>query len=78
MYELVGEYIFSARSSLDVDCDMFAIASYKGSVSAEHGVGLMKTHALHYSKNATSIDLMRRIKNLFDPHGIMNPGKVLP
>ena len=37
----------------------------------------MKTHALHYSKNQTSIDLMKRIKALFDPNGIMNPGKVL-
>ncbi|KAI0704906.1 hypothetical protein BC835DRAFT_1261778 [Cytidiella melzeri] len=54
------------------------VSKYKGSVSAEHGIGLMKTHALHYSKNATSIELMKRIKNLFDPHGILNPGKVLP
>lgn len=38
----------------------------------------MKTHALHYSKSPTSIDLMKRIKALFDPNGIMNPGKVLP
>ncbi|KAI0348638.1 FAD-binding domain-containing protein [Trametopsis cervina] len=53
------------------------VASYKGSVSAEHGIGLMKTHALQYSKNPTSIALMKKIKNLFDPNGIMNPGKVL-
>lgn len=38
----------------------------------------MKTHALHYTKNETSIALMRRIKDLFDPNGIMNPYKVLP
>lgn len=54
------------------------LESYKGSVSAEHGIGVMKTHALQYSKNATSIDLMKKIKALFDPNGIMNPGKVLP
>lgn len=52
-------------------------ASYKGSVSAEHGVGVMKAHALHYSKDATSRALMKRIKDLFDERGIMNPGKVL-
>lgn len=57
--------------------DLHIIASYKGSVSAEHGIGLMKTHALQYSKNPTSIALMKKIKNLFDPNGIMNPGKVL-
>lgn len=52
-------------------------ASLRGSVSAEHGIGAMKTHALRYSKDATSIALMKGIKQLFDPRGIMNPGKVL-
>jgi FAD/FMN-containing dehydrogenase len=37
----------------------------------------MKTHALHYSKDSVSIGIMHRIKQLFDPKGIMNPGKVL-
>ncbi|TCD66383.1 hypothetical protein EIP91_001432 [Steccherinum ochraceum] len=53
------------------------VASYRGSISAEHGIGAMKTHALHYSKGDVSIEWMRRIKTLFDPRGIMNPGKVL-
>ncbi|KDQ63778.1 hypothetical protein JAAARDRAFT_29818 [Jaapia argillacea MUCL 33604] len=54
------------------------VAKYKGSISAEHGVGVMKTHALHYSKSNTAIEMMKRIKQVFDPNGIMNPGKVLP
>ena len=41
-------------------------------------MGVMKTHALHYSKNETSVAWMRKIKDLFDPNGIMNPYKVLP
>ncbi|THU91766.1 FAD-binding domain-containing protein [Dendrothele bispora CBS 962.96] len=53
------------------------VASHRGSVSAEHGIGAMKTHALPYSKTEVSIALMRKIKELFDPRGIMNPGKVL-
>ncbi|KAK0198697.1 FAD-binding domain-containing protein [Armillaria mellea] len=53
------------------------VASHRGSVSAEHGIGAMKTHALHYSKSAVSIAWMKKIKELFDPRGIMNPGKVL-
>ncbi|KAH9937580.1 FAD-binding domain-containing protein [Fomitopsis serialis] len=53
------------------------VAKYQGSISAEHGIGVMKTHALPYSKNAVSIEWMKRVKNLFDPNGIMNPGKVL-
>jgi FAD/FMN-containing dehydrogenase len=52
-------------------------ASYKGSISAEHGVGRHKVHALHYSKSATSLEWMKKIKQLFDPKGIMNPGKVI-
>jgi FAD/FMN-containing dehydrogenase len=53
------------------------LASYKGSISAEHGIGRHKTHALHYSKSAASIEWMKKIKQLFDPKGIMNPGKVI-
>ncbi|EDR15051.1 uncharacterized protein LACBIDRAFT_175753 [Laccaria bicolor S238N-H82] len=53
------------------------VASHRGSVSAEHGIGAMKTHALHYSKSPVSIALMKKIKEIFDPRGIMNPGKVL-
>jgi hypothetical protein len=55
----------------------YLAASHKGSVSAEHGIGAMKTHALHYSKSGVSIEWMKKLKQLFDPHGIMNPGKVL-
>ncbi|KAI6132694.1 hypothetical protein EV401DRAFT_1915735 [Pisolithus croceorrhizus] len=53
------------------------VASRKGSVSAEHGIGSMKTHALHYSKDSVNIEWMRKIKRVFDPLNIMNPGKVL-
>jgi len=53
------------------------VASHRGSVSAEHGIGAMKTRALRYSKDEVSIALMKQIKELFDPRGIMNPGKVL-
>ncbi|KAK1223819.1 D-lactate ferricytochrome c oxidoreductase [Marasmius sp. AFHP31] len=53
------------------------VASYRGSISAEHGIGSMKTHALHYSKDQVSLALMKKIKEMFDPKGIMNPGKVI-
>ncbi|KAF8272887.1 FAD-binding domain-containing protein [Lactarius quietus] len=52
------------------------VSSYKGSISAEHGIGVMKTHAIQYSKSVVAVDMMKRLKHLFDPHGIMNPGKV--
>ena len=75
VYELVGKSVLAMVHN--VICS-FSSASYKGSISAEHGIGVMKTHALQYSKNSTSIEWMKRIKALFDPNGIMNPGKVLP
>ncbi|KAI7899913.1 uncharacterized protein BX663DRAFT_488899 [Cokeromyces recurvatus] len=53
-------------------------AKYQGSISAEHGVGLMKSPYLAYTKSCTMINTMRKIKDLFDPHQIMNPYKVFP
>jgi D-2-hydroxyglutarate dehydrogenase len=53
-------------------------AACKGSVSAEHGLGLMKPQALHYSKSEEAIHLMEGFKKLLDPKGILNPYKVLP
>ncbi|WP_220463741.1 FAD-binding oxidoreductase [Sediminihaliea albiluteola] len=52
------------------------VQRYGGSVSAEHGVGLLKKDYLHYSRSALEVDLMRQIKRAFDPAGIMNPGKI--
>lgn len=49
-----------------------------GSISAEHGIGLKKAKYLHYSKSAESIDMMKNIKTMFDPNGILNPYKVVP
>jgi FAD/FMN-containing dehydrogenase len=48
-----------------------------GSFSAEHGIGLEKRRSLEKWAGETQIDLMRRLKAVFDPTGIMNPGKVL-
>ncbi|MEQ9463716.1 MAG: FAD-binding oxidoreductase [Haliea sp.] len=52
------------------------VQRYEGSVSAEHGVGLLKKDYLHYTRSAAEIAIMRQIKQAFDPRGIMNPGKI--
>lgn len=52
------------------------VKSFHGSVSAEHGVGLLKRDFLNYCRSPEEIDLMRGIKAVFDPRGIMNPGKI--
>ena len=52
------------------------VRAYKGSISAEHGIGQLKRKELSETKSPVALDLMRRIKKSFDPAGIMNPGKV--
>src|SRR6202521_2084927 len=48
-----------------------------GSISAEHGIGVLKRDELPEVKDKVAIELMRAVKAMLDPHGIMNPGKVL-
>ena len=52
------------------------VERYGGSVSAEHGVGLLKKDYLGYSRSDGEIEIMKQIKRVFDPHLIMNPGKI--
>ncbi|RLA47317.1 MAG: FAD-binding oxidoreductase [Gammaproteobacteria bacterium] len=52
------------------------VQRYGGSISAEHGVGLLKKDYLQYSRSPLEIEIMREIKKAFDPLGLMNPGKV--
>ena len=52
------------------------VQQYGGSVSAEHGVGLLKKPYLNYSRDPQEIEYMRLIKKAFDPNGVLNPGKV--
>jgi FAD/FMN-containing dehydrogenase len=48
-----------------------------GSISAEHGVGRLKRDLLPHAKQPIELELMRKIKTVFDPNGILNPGKLL-
>ena len=54
------------------------IAEHKGSISAEHGLGLKKCNYIHFSKQTKAIELMKQIKDLLDPNKVLNPGKLLP
>jgi glycolate oxidase subunit GlcD len=61
-----------------VDVHVFeTVRKYRGSISAEHGVGMTKKSFLNFTRSEAEIELMRGIKKVFDPDGIMNPGKVL-
>ena len=62
----------------DVNAVVFAVVKkYGGSISAEHGIGVLKRDELPDVKDKVAIELMRGIKAMLDPQGIMNPGKVL-
>ena len=52
------------------------VQKYNGSVSAEHGVGMTKKKYLGYTRSDAEITYMRAMKKVFDPKGIMNPGKI--
>lgn len=68
------EFIKECRQ---VDHLLFTVVkNHTGSISAEHGVGLTKKPFLTYTRSESEIQLMKGIKKVFDPDGIMNPGKV--
>jgi glycolate oxidase len=52
------------------------VVELRGTLSGEHGIGLMKAPYLHYEQSQEVIDLGRRIKAVFDPKGLLNPGKI--
>ncbi|MGH6682505.1 MAG: FAD-binding oxidoreductase [Pseudolabrys sp.] len=62
----------------DVNAVVFAVVKkFGGSISAEHGVGVMKRDILPNYKDPVALELMRGLKRMLDPNGILNPGKVL-
>ena len=53
------------------------VHEFGGSISAEHGIGVMKRDELSRYKSAGEIDVMRALKRTLDPKNILNPGKVI-
>lgn len=69
------EFLAHAKES---DKTMFELVrKHRGSVSAEHGIGLLKRAALHYSRSEAELSVMRALKATLDPNNILNPGKIL-
>jgi FAD/FMN-containing dehydrogenase len=60
------------------DAVLRLVASYGGSISAEHGVGRAKVGWLSLSRSETEITLMRAVKHAVDPAGLLNPGVLFP
>lgn len=53
------------------------VTAWGGSISAEHGIGQLKRDELARLGDPVALDLLRRIKQALDPHGLMNPGKLV-
>ena len=67
---------FLAKTS-ELDRTMFPLVQkHRGSISAEHGIGLLKKPYLGFTRPPEQIALMRQMKKLLDPAGILNPGKI--
>jgi glycolate oxidase len=59
--------------------ELFAgVIALEGSITGEHGIGLSKKPYIGLELSDDVLALMRRIKAAFDPHGILNPGKIFP
>jgi glycolate oxidase len=54
------------------------VVALEGSISGEHGIGFAKARFLPLELSGDEIALMKRVKKAFDPHGILNPGKMFP
>jgi FAD/FMN-containing dehydrogenase len=68
---------FLAKTSA-ADHDMFGLVKgHGGSVSAEHGIGLLKKPYLGYTRTESELTVMRAVKRALDPRNLMNPGKIL-
>jgi FAD/FMN-containing dehydrogenase len=85
-----GNLHFNISQPIGVDQDAFlarwyevnalvhgVVTKYGGSISAEHGVGVMKRELLPGVKDPVALEMMRALKRTLDPKGILNPGKVV-
>jgi D-lactate dehydrogenase len=68
----------SAGGQRAVDALFALVLQLGGTLSGEHGIGLAKREFVSAAVDAQALRLMRGIKQVFDPCGILNPGKVLP
>jgi FAD/FMN-containing dehydrogenase len=73
----VDPAVFLARAPAVQRAIHDLVAEYGGSFSAEHGIGRLKVEELERYTAPVELELMRVIKRALDPHGILNPGKVL-
>jgi FAD/FMN-containing dehydrogenase len=72
--------VLGAEGGLEqrINSSVHDVAScFRGSISAEHGVGCYRVNELNRTKSDIELSLMRKIRILLDPHNLLNPGKVV-
>jgi FAD/FMN-containing dehydrogenase len=75
--EAMAREEFLAKTK-EADRDLFELVQrHHGSISAEHGIGLLKKPYLSFSRSEAEMAVMRQVKRALDPRGTLNPGKVL-
>jgi len=68
---------FAEKDIVSLDSKVLELVlDFHGSISAEHGIGLLKKDFLRMQKSDVEIDLMKKIKAQYDPNGVLNPGKI--
>jgi hypothetical protein len=70
----INQFESMARELDEKMCRLIGL--YGGSISAEHGIGLLKKHLLPFQRDLLQIETMKIIKECFDPKGLFNPGKI--
>lgn len=77
LHLLSGPYAEAAGLLTVEELIYAAVIEAEGCISAEHGIGVIKRDFLHQSRSADEIALMRELKNLLDPAGVLNAGRIL-
>lgn len=78
MHLIVGKENDSLKLTQQINEIVYQpLAAVKGSISAEHGIGLDKKSYLHLSRTQDEIHMMKGLKRLFDPKNILNPGRII-
>ena len=72
-----GDDAGAVRRAHEAEGELFrGVVALEGSISGEHGIGFTKAPYLGLELTPETIALMKRVKHAFDPHGILNPGKI--
>ncbi|TMJ40306.1 MAG: hydroxyacid dehydrogenase, partial [Alphaproteobacteria bacterium] len=74
----MGKQAFLAEWQAMNEVVFAVVLKHGGSISAEHGIGRLKRDMMAKIKSPVELQMMRDVKKMFDPKGILNPNKVLP